>query len=73
MHGGDNLENTIHYVDNLNILSGTINNKGAFWVNGILNMSGGTVNIDTEDMVSQRFWCRRNLRIRSSKSYWRKS
>ena len=38
--GGDNLGNTIHYVKNLNILSGTINSNGGFWIDGSLNING---------------------------------
>ena len=53
-YGTHNLGYAIQYVDTLNILSGTINSIGGFWVDDTLNMSGGTVNIDTEDKVSQK-------------------
>ncbi len=43
--------NTIHYVNNLNILSGTINSTGGFWVDGNLNISGGNLKINTENMT----------------------
>ncbi len=43
--------NTIHYANNLNILSGTINSIGGFWIDGNLNISGGNLKINTENMT----------------------
>ncbi len=48
--GGFNIGNTINYAFNLNIESGTINSRGGFLVDGTATISGGNVNIDTEDM-----------------------
>ena len=50
--GEFNVGNTINYAYNLNIESGTINSRGGFLVDGTATISGGTLNIDSEDMAS---------------------
>lgn len=48
--GGNNVGDTINYAKNLNFVSGTINSRGGIIADGIVTISGGNLNIDTEDM-----------------------
>lgn len=44
-----NTGDTIGYVYNLNIVSGTINSNGEFFIDNNFNMTGGNLTINTED------------------------
>ena len=48
--GGNNVGNTINYAKNLNFVSGTVNSRGGIIADGIVTISGGNLNINTEDM-----------------------